>query len=215
MNIISVIEHPLIDHYLTKLRDKRASSAEFKVTIDRLSYLIASVCYTELKPEKQNIATPLKKTRGTSIKQPVILVPILRAGLGLTRGFVDLFPEIIISHIGLYRDEESLKPIKYYFKFPSIRDKKNVKIFIVDPMIATGGSIIFTLEYILNMGFKDISVISLLVAPEGIKAIDERFNSRDKKKFHIYTCSIDEGLNDKGYIVPGLGDAGDRLYGTL
>jgi len=215
MNSISVIEHPLIDHYLTKLRDKRTSSAEFKVTIDRLSYLIASVCYTELKPEKQNITTPLKKTRGTTVKQPVILVPILRAGLGLTRGFVDLFPEIIISHIGLYRDEESLKPIKYYFKFPVIKDKKNAKIFIVDPMIATGGSIIFTLEYILSMGFKNISVISLLVAPEGVKAIDERFNSRDKKKFHIYTCSIDQRLNDKGYIVPGLGDAGDRLFGTL
>jgi uracil phosphoribosyltransferase len=215
MNSISVIEHPLIDHYLTKLRDKRTSSAEFKVTIDRLSYLIASVCYTELKPEKQNITTPLKKTRGTTVKQPVILVPILRAGLGLTRGFVDLFPEIIISHIGLYRDEESLKPIKYYFKFPVIKDKKNAKIFIVDPMIATGGSIIFTLEYILNMGYKDISVISLLIAPEGIKAIEERFNSKDKRKFHIYTCSIDERLNDKGYIVPGLGDAGDRLFGTI
>ena len=215
MNNLSVIEHPLIDHYLTKLRDKRASSAEFKVTIDRLSYLIATVCYADLKSEKHNIATPLKKMSGTIVKQPVILVPILRAGLGLTRGFVDLYPEIIISHIGLYRDEESLKPIKYYFRFPSVKDKNNAKIFIIDPMIATGGSMIFTLEYILNMGFKNISIISLLVAPEGIKSIDERFNSRDKRKFHIYTCSIDDKLNAKGYIVPGLGDAGDRMFSTL
>jgi uracil phosphoribosyltransferase len=215
MNNVSVIEHPLIDHYLTRLRDKKAPTAEFKVSLDRLSYLIAAICYSELKSEKHHVSTPLKKTSGTTVRQPVVLVPILRAGLGLTRGFIDLYPEIIVSHIGLYRDEESLKPIKYYFKFPAIRDKKNARVFIIDPMIATGGSIIFTLEYILNMGFKNISVVSLLLAPEGIKAIEERFSVKEKRNFHIYTCSIDEKLNQKGYIVPGLGDAGDRLFGTL
>jgi len=128
---------------------------------------------------------------------------------------VDLFPTIKISHIGLYRDEESLKPIKYYFKFPKLKDKKDTKIIVLDPMIATGGSVIFTLEYLLNMGFKDISVVSLLMAPEAIKAIDNRFGNTERKCFNIYTCSIDEKLNEKGFIVPGLGDAGDRMFGTV
>lgn len=215
MKNIAVIEHPLVAHCLTILRDKQTPSSEFKQTIDRLSYLLASIFYAELKTEKVNISTPLKLTTGFKVKQNLVLLPILRAGLGLTRGFVDLFPEIKISHIGLYRDEESLKPIKYYFKFPKLKDKKDAKIIILDPMIATGGSVIFTLEYLLNMGFKDLSVVSLLLAPEGIKAIDNRFGNNERKYFNIYTCSIDEKLNDKGYILPGLGDAGDRMFGTL
>jgi uracil phosphoribosyltransferase len=212
---IAVIEHPLVAHYLTILRDKQTPSSEFKQNIDRLSYILASIFYSTLKSEKVSVTTPLKVTTGERIAHSVILLPILRAGLGLTRGFIDLFPNIRISHIGLYRDEESLKPIKYYFKFPPIKDKKDAKIIILDPMIATGGSVIFTLEYMLNMGFKDISVISLLAAPEGLKAIENRFNIKERKNFHLYTCSIDEKLNEKGYIVPGLGDAGDRIFGTL
>ncbi len=215
MKNIAVIEHPLVSHCLTILRDKQTPSSEFKQTIDRLSYLLATIFYAELKTEKISVTTPLKPTTGYKVKQNLVLLPILRAGLGLTRGFVDLFPEIKISHIGLYRDEESLKPIKYYFKFPKLKDKKDTKIIILDPMIATGGSVIFTLEYLLNMGFKDISVVSLLLAPEGIKAIDNRFGNNERKYFNIYTCSIDEKLNEKGYILPGLGDAGDRMFGTL
>lgn len=215
MKNIAVIEHPLVAHCLTILRDKQTPSSEFKQTIDRLSYLLAAIFYAELKTEKVNISTPLKPTTGFKVKQNLVLLPILRAGLGLTRGFVDLFPEIKISHIGLYRDEESLKPIKYYFKFPKLKDKKDTKIIILDPMIATGGSVIFTLEYLLNMGFKDISVVSLLLAPEGIKSIDNRFGNNERKFFSIYTCSVDEKLNEKGYILPGLGDAGDRMFGTI
>ena len=215
MKNIAVIEHPLVSHYLTILRDKNTQSFEFKQTVDILSYILASVFYAELKTEKVNITTPLKATTGQRIRQNLVLLPILRAGLGLTRGFVDLFPTIKISHIGLYRDEESLKPIKYYFKFPKLKDKKDTKIIVLDPMIATGGSVIFTLEYLLNMGFKDISVVSLLMAPEAIKAIDNRFGNTERKCFNIYTCSIDEKLNEKGFIVPGLGDAGDRMFGTV
>lgn len=215
MKNIAVVEHPLVAHCLTILRDKQTPSAEFKQTIDRLSYLLATIFYAELRTEKISISTPLKSTTGFKVKQNLVLLPILRAGLGLTRGFVDLFPEIKISHIGLYRDEESLKPIKYYFKFPKLKDKKDTKIIILDPMIATGGSVIFTLEYLLNMGFRDLNVVSLLLAPEGIKAIDNRFGNNERKYFNIYTCSIDEKLNEKGYILPGLGDAGDRMFGTL
>lgn len=215
MKNVVVIEHPLVAHYLTKLRDKQTPNAEFKQNIDRLSYILASIYYAELKTDKINITTPLKATIGDKVTQNIVILPILRAGLGLARGFIDLFPEARISHIGLYRDEESLRPIKYYFKFPPLKDKKNTKIVVLDPMIATGGSVIFTLEYLLNMGFTDISIVSLLVAPEGIKAIDNRFGNKEKKYFSIYTCSIDEKLNEKGYIVPGLGDAGDRMFGTI
>ncbi len=214
MKNIAVIAHPLVAHYLTIMRDKRTPSKDFKSALDKISYLLAGIFYSELKSESVNIETPLKKTTGKLIKQEVVLLPILRAGLGLTRGFTDLFPDIKVSHIGLYRDEESLKPIKYYFKFPDIKDKSGIKVIILDPMIATGGSVSFTIEYLLDMGIKDINVVSLLLAPEGIKAIENRFNQKDKKKIKIFTCSIDEKLDRKGYIVPGLGDAGDRIFGT-
>jgi uracil phosphoribosyltransferase len=116
--------------------------------------------------------------------------------------------------MGLYRDEELLKPVKYYFKFPAIKTKRSVRVIILDPMIATGGSVSFAIEYLLNMGIQRISVASLLTAPEGLEAINKRFNKTEKDKLHIYTCAMDEGLNEKGYILPGLGDAGDRLFGT-
>ncbi len=215
MKNVAVIEHPLVAHYLTILRDRQTPSSEFKQSIDRLSYLLAAIFYAELKSEKVSVITPLKPAAGEKVKQSVVLLPILRAGLGLTRGFIDLFPEAKISHMGLYRDEESLKPIKYYFKFPALKDKKTAKVIVLDPMIATGGSVIFTLEYLMNMGFRDINVVSLLCAPEGLKAIDNRFDAKEKKYFRMLTCSIDEKLNDRGYIVPGLGDAGDRIFGTI
>lgn len=215
MKNVAIVEHPLVEHYLTILRDKNTGMSEFKASLDNISYLLAAIFYSELKSEKIQITTPLKRTEGKRIKSQVILLPILRAGLGLTKGFLELFPDAITSHIGLYRDEESLKPIKYYFKFPPIKDKSNTKVIILDPMIATGGSVIFTIEYLLNMGIKDINVVSLLLAPEGIKAIENRFSIKDRAKIKIYTCSLDENLNEKGYIVPGLGDAGDRLFGTI
>ncbi len=215
MKNVAIVEHPLVEHYLTILRDKNTGMSEFKASLDNISYLLAAIFYSELKWEKIQITTPLKRTEGKRIKSQVILLPILRAGLGLTKGFLELFPDAITSHIGLYRDEESLKPIKYYFKFPPIKDKSNTKVIILDPMIATGGSVIFTIEYLLNMGIRDINVVSLLLAPEGIKAIENRFSIKDRAKIKIYTCSLDENLNEKGYIVPGLGDAGDRLFGTI
>lgn len=211
---IHVSKHPLISHYLTKIRDKKTDLVNFKFAIEKISYLLAADVYSDLQTENKNILTPLKKLRGSKIKTKVVILPILRAGLGLTQGFRDLYPNATVSHIGLYRDEESLKPIKYYFKFPNIKDKRNIKVIILDPMIATGGSIIFTLEYLLNMNIKDINVVSLICAPEGIAAIEKRFNSGDKKLIKFFTCNIDDKLNDKGYIIPGLGDAGDRLFGT-
>jgi len=211
---IQVSKHPLIAHYLTKLRDKKTDIVSFKANLERISYLLAAEVYEDLLTENKIILTPLKKSKGQKIKTKVVILPILRAGLGLTEGFRNLFPNAIVSHIGLYRDEESLKPIKYYFKFPNIKDKKNVKVIVLDPMIATGGSIMFTLEYLLNMNILDINVVSLICAPEGITAIEKRFGSSDKKHIKLFTCNIDEKLNEHGYIIPGLGDAGDRLFGT-
>jgi uracil phosphoribosyltransferase len=209
-----IIEHPLISHYLTVLRNKNTKKEEFKHTLDLLSFILASNIYANLNTEPTEIYTPLRKCKGEIIKTKIILLPILRAGLGLLKGFIELCPNAIVSHMGLYRDEENLKPVKYYFKFPEIKDKKNLRVIILDPMIATGGSVMFTLEYMLNMGIRDINVVSLLCAPEGINAIEKRFSNIEKGTFKIITCSLDEKLNEKGYIVPGLGDAGDRLFGT-
>ena len=211
---VQVSKHPLIAHYLTILRDKKTDIVSFKASLERISYLLAAEVYEDLLTENKIILTPLKKSKGQKIKTKVVILPILRAGLGLTEGFRNLFPNAIVSHIGLYRDEESLKPIKYYFKFPNIKDKKNVKVIVLDPMIATGGSIMFTLEYLLNMNILDINVVSLICAPEGLTAIEKRFGSSDKKHIKLFTCNIDEKLNEHGYIIPGLGDAGDRLFGT-
>jgi uracil phosphoribosyltransferase len=210
----TIIEHPLVSHYLSVLRNKNTLKPEFKESLDRISYLLAGYVYSNLKTDEITVQTPLKKCRGKAIKHNVVLLPILRAGLGLLQGFSALLPNVSISHMGLYRDEESLRPIKYYFKFPDVKHKENLKVIILDPMVATGGSSIFTIEYLLNMGIKDINLVSLLCAPEGINAIDKRFNNIQKKFIKILTCSVDEKLNDKGYIIPGLGDAGDRLFGT-
>ena len=214
MKNFKIVEHPLISHYLSIIRNKNTKKEEFKIALEKLSVLLANYEYASLKTETTEIITPLKKCKGNIIKTKVVLLPILRAGLGLLSGFLELYPQAIVSHMGLYRDEENLKPVKYYFKFPEIKDKRGLKVIVLDPMIATGGSVTFTLEYLLNMGIKDIDVVSVLCAPEGIKAIEKRFSNIEKEIINIITCSLDEKLNEKGYIVPGLGDAGDRLFGT-
>lgn len=214
MKHLKIINHPIAQHFLSKMRDKRTSQAEFKEALDKVSFILAAEAYSSIGLENKSVNTPFKKINGKKIKDKIVILPILRAGLGLTKGFVDLYPEVITSHIGIYRDEESLKPVQYYFRFPKVREKKDLNVIILDPMIATGGSVIFTIEYLLNMGIKKISVVSLLAAPEGINAIEKRFNKNEKRFIEIITCSLDEKLNDKGYIVPGLGDAGDRMFGT-
>lgn len=214
MKNLKIINHPVVQHYLTVMRDKDTSKIDFRISLDKISYILASEVYSALNSEEKIVSTPFKKVKGKKISDKIVLLPILRAGLGLTKGFVDLYPEVITSHIGIYRDEESLKPVQYYFRFPKVKDKSQLNVIILDPMIATGGSVIFTLEYLLNMGIKRVKVVSLLAAPEGINAIEKRFNKSEKRNVDIYTCSLDEKLNDKGYIIPGLGDAGDRMFGT-
>ncbi len=214
MKNLKIINHPLVEHYLSIMRDKNTGQTEFKNSLDKVSYLLAAEAYSSAGLENKAVNTPFKKINGKKIKDKIIILPILRAGLGLTQGFIDLYPEAITSHIGIYRDEESLKPVKYYFRFPKFKDKSDLNVIILDPMIATGGSVIFTIEYLLNMGIRKIRVASLLCAPEGIDAINNRFNKSEKRFIEIITCALDERLNEKGYIVPGLGDAGDRMFGT-
>jgi uracil phosphoribosyltransferase len=211
---LKVLNHPLALHYLTILREKKTQKTEFKTALDKISYILAVEAYSSLDTINKQVNTPFKKIAGKTIKNKVILLPILRAGLGMTDGFMNLYPDVIVSHMGIYRDEASLMPVHYYFKFPKLKNKKDANVIILDPMIATGGSVMFTIEYLLNMDIEKIRVVSLLCAPEGIKAIDQRFNKKEKKNIQIITCSIDEKLNDIGYIVPGLGDAGDRMFGT-
>lgn len=211
---VNEVTHPLVGHYLTILRDKTTAKAQFKSALEKISYILAVDVFSNLHTEPRTVETPLMKAKGTKVKNKIVLLPILRAGLGMIDGFTELYPEIIVSHIGLYRDEENLKPVKYYFRFPQIKDKENVKVIVVDPMVATGGSVIFTIEYLLSMGIKNISIVSLISAPEGIEAIDKRFSSQEKEYMSFYTCKIDDKLNNKGYIMPGLGDAGDRMFGT-
>ena len=176
--------------------------------MNEASYLIAADVLKHLQFKKITIQTPLKKMQGLTIGQSIILVPILRAGLGLLEGFSKFLPDAEKGHIGLYRDEQTYEPVEYLFKLPKPRNKK---VIILDPMLATGNSSIAAINLIKNKGVtnKDIFLVSLLAAPEGIKNIQKH-----QKGTHIFTCSIDTKLNKNKFIVPGLGDAGDRYMGT-
>jgi len=153
------------------------------------------------------VSTPLARAKGSVLAKPVVLVPILRAGLGLVGGFVEMLPDSRVGHIGLYRDEKSLKPVDYYFKVPN--KIKEAVVFLLDPMLATGGSTSAALTYLKKRGARNLICVTLLAAPEGVRVVQS--GHPDVK---IYTCSLDEKLNGKGYIMPGLGDAGDRIFGT-
>ena len=206
--MITSIQSPFIEHKMTILRDKKTSNSLFRQTMNETSYLIASEVLKFLPYKKVKVQTPLTNTVGKKLSQQIILVPILRAGLGLLEGFVKFLPEVEKGHIGLYRDEQTYKPVEYLFKLPKT---KNKKILVLDPMLATGNSSIAAIDLIKGKGvnLKDIFLISLLAAPEGLKNIQKKH-----KSLHIFTCKIDSKLNQKKFIVPGLGDAGDRYMGT-
>jgi uracil phosphoribosyltransferase len=171
--------------------------------------MLAYECGKELLTKKKIIDTPLARITGREISQDIILVPILRAGLGLVNGFVQIYPNAVVSHIGIYRNETNLRPVKYYFRFPPKHSPSKSIVFVLDPMLATGGSADCTLKELKAIGVKRIVFASLVAAPEGVKEL--RKLHKDVK---IYTCAYDKKLNEFGYIVPGLGDAGDRMFGT-
>lgn len=202
-----VINHPLIKRDLTMLRDKKTPSFQFRSILRRVAGLMAYEITKDLKVDEFVVATPLQKTKGYSLSERVILVPILRAGLGLVGGFVEYLPDARVGHIGLYRDEETLKPVDYYFKIP--KNMKDSMVLILDPMLATGGSAAAAMTFLKQKGAKNIRLASLVAAPEGVRTVTQMHP--DVK---IYVASLDKGLNNKGYILPGLGDAGDRIFGT-
>ena len=206
--MLTLIKSPFIEYKLTILRNKKTPNALFRQTMNEISYLIAAEVLQYLKYTKIPIQSPIMKTTGLNLADPVIIVPILRAGLGLVEGFVKFLPEVEKGHIGLYRDEQTYQPVEYLCKLPKT---KNKKIIVLDPMLATRNSSSAAIELIKEKGvkIKDIMLVSLLSAPEGVKNL-----SKKQKGLHIFTCSLDRGLNKNKFIIPGLGDAGDRYMGT-
>ena len=205
---VTVVDHPLVQHKLALMRRRQTTTAEFRTLLREISLLLAYEVTRDLPLTEVEIETPLAKTRGPKLEgKKMVLISILRAGNGLLEGMLDLVPSARVGHIGLYRDPETLVAVEYYFKVPEGLDERQV--IVVDPMLATGNSASAALSRIKDAGAQTIKYVCLLAAPEGIKALCEAHPD-----VPIFTAAIDECLNDHGYIVPGLGDAGDRLYGT-
>ena len=206
--MLIVIKSSFIDYKLTILRNKKTPSSLFRQTMNEISYLIAAEVLKYLKFKKISVQTPIKKTTGKNLSQSIVIVPILRAGLGLVEGFVKLLPDAEKGHIGLYRDEQTYKPVEYLCKLPKI---KNKMFIVLDPMLATGNSCVEAINLLKKSGvsINNILLVSLLAAPEGIKNV-----KKSHKGLRLFTCSIDQKLNKNKFIVPGLGDAGDRYMGT-
>lgn len=203
----TILNHALINHKLTVMRDKSTKTNIFKQNLDEIAMLMAYEVTKDLPLIDKEIETPLTTMTGKQLHKEVVLVPILRAGLGLVDGFRSVIPTAKVGHIGMARDEETLQPIEYYAKFPS--NLEEAIVIVVDPMLATGGSAMDAIENIKNRGAKNIKLACLVGAPEGVKAIEQRHPDVE-----LYLGALDSHLNEKGYIVPGLGDAGDRLFGT-
>jgi uracil phosphoribosyltransferase len=205
---VYVFDHPLIQHKLTYIRDKKTGTKDFRELVDEVATLMAFEITRDMPLEDIEIETPITTTKAKVLSGKKIgLVPILRAGIGMVDGILKLIPAAKVGHIGLYRDPETLKPIEYYVKLPS--DVEERDFIVVDPMLATGGSAIAAIESLKKRGAKNIKFMCLIAAPEGVKALETAHPDVD-----IYIAALDEQLNDHGYIVPGLGDAGDRLFGT-
>ena len=205
---VYVFDHPLIQHKLTYIRDKNTGTKEFRELVDEVATLMAFEITRDLPLEEIEVETPVTvaTTKVLSGKK-IAIVPILRAGIGMVDGVLKLIPAAKVGHIGLYRDPETLKPVEYYAKLPA--DVEERDFIIVDPMLATGGSAVEAINSLKKRGAKSIKFMCLIAAPEGVKVIQELHPDVD-----IYIAALDEKLNDHGYIVPGLGDAGDRLFGT-
>lgn len=202
-----IIDNPLVKYKLTKMRDVKTNCKDFKELLKEITALMMYEVGKSMTLKKITITTPLEKTIGYALKNEVVLVPILRAGLGMSDGISQILPQAKLGHIGLYRNEKNLKPVEYYSKLPD--DICNSDVLVLDPMLATGGSVIKAIEIIKQHKPKSIKFIGLVGAPEGLKTLNSKFPDVD-----VYLSSLDEKLNKSGYITPGLGDAGDRIYGT-
>ncbi|MES2093117.1 MAG: uracil phosphoribosyltransferase [Actinomycetota bacterium] len=208
---VHVADHPLITHKLTVLRDKNTRSPTFRALAEELMTLLAYEATRNVRVETVTVETPVATATGLAISQPrPLVVPILRAGLGMLEGMVKLIPTAEVGFLGMVRDEETLQPTTYAERLPE--DLSNRQCFVLDPMLATGGSLIAAIDFLLSRGAVDVTAVCLIAAPEGLAAVETAMEGRDVT---IVLGAVDERLNAVGYIVPGLGDAGDRLYGLV
>lgn len=206
---VIIVNHPLIQHKLTIIRDKNTSSKKFREVVGEITLLLTYEATRDLELKEVKIETPMAETIGKTLSlTSVVIAPILRAGLGMVNGMLNIFPLAKLAHIGLYRDENSLKPITYYFNIPN--NLNDCIVIVVDPMLATAGSLSAAIDLIKKYNPKQIKAITLIASPEGKKRIEEKHPD-----VTVYTGALDERLNEKAYIIPGLGDAGDRLFGTI
>ena len=205
---LTVLAHPLIQHKLTKLRDKATATRDFKALVNEIAMLMAYEATKDLSLEPAKVETPLEATTGQVVAgKKLALVPILRAGLGMVDGIVQLVPSARVGHIGLYRDHDTLEPVHYYFKIPG--DEEDRLFFVLDPMLATGGSAVEAVAALKHVGARRIRFLCIVAAPTGVQRMLEHHPD-----VPVYAAALDRELNASGYILPGLGDAGDRLFGT-
>ena len=208
MGKVTETNHPLIQHKLTFMREKDTGSKDFRELLTEITMLMGYEITKDMQLSEVEIETPMGRTKSKVLSgKKLAIIPILRAGLGMVDGLVNLIPAAKVGHVGLYRDPETLKPVEYYCKLPE--DIGSRELLVVDPMLATGGSAVAAIDVLKGYGAKTIKLVNLVAAPEGIAEVHKYHPDVD-----IYIASIDERLNDHGYIVPGLGDAGDRLFGT-
>lgn len=204
---VNVVNHPLAQHLLLELRSKDTPPASFRTAARKLASALMLDASADVPTQEVSVTTPLEETTGGSLARPIVLVPILRAGLGMLDGVIDLFPLVRVGYIGLERDEATFEPNEYYSKLPRLDD---AAVFVLDPMLATGGSASAALDAVKRKGATWVRMVCVVAAPEGIKLLE-----RDHPDVDVYTAAVDRELSDKAYILPGLGDFGDRLFGTF
>lgn len=202
-----VVDHPLAGHLLATLRDHRTPPEHFRTAARSLAAVLALAATADLATREDRVTTPLRDAATRLIDRPLVAVPILRAGLGMLEPFTDLFPEVRVGYVGLERDETTLQPTSYYLKVPAL---EGASVLLLDPMLATGGSATFAARLLVERGATDIRLVCVVAAPEGLARLAEEL-----PQVEVVTAAIDDGLDERGYIVPGLGDFGDRLFGTF
>lgn len=208
MSVVKIVDHPLIQHKISLMRDRNTGTKEFRDLVSEIATLLCYEATRDLPTEEVEVETPIALARTHVLAgRKLALVPILRAGLGMVDGVAKLIPAARIGHIGLYRDPETLQPVEYYCKLPA--DSESRELLVLDPMLATGGSASAAITFLKQRNCKHIRLVNLIAAPEGIERVQ-----KDHPDVNIYVAACDEKLNEHGYIVPGLGDAGDRLFGT-
>ena len=205
---LRLFDHALIQHKLTLLRDERTSSEDFRALLNEIGGLMAFELSRNFPTRPATVRTPLETCEGRALSQPVTLAPILRAGLGMTDGILRLFPEARVGHIGIQRDERSHAPVNYYTRFP--KDVADGPVLVVDPMLATGGSAVHAIDHLKRLGCRDLQMVCLVAAPEGVRRLLDRH-----PEVPVFAAALDRQLDENAYIRPGLGDAGDRIFGTV